>query len=294
MAALRTAWKLSRESISQWLADNAMRHSAAISFYALLSMAPVLVLMLAVTGWMLGPSAASHELSQWLGQYVGPESAKTLEDMVARAQSSRGSTLAVVLGIASLLVGATGVFVQLQEAMNEIWNVKATPRNAILGAIVKRVMSFVLVLVLGAALTALVALSAALSALQTVLPPELARQAELWWVLKEALSLALLTLLFALIFKVLPDACIGWRHVWFGAIITSVLFMLGQLGLSWYLGRGALASAYGAAGSLVVVLVWVYYSAMIFFLGAEFTQAWARHTGEPIVPSKHAVAVERE
>jgi membrane protein len=282
---------LLKETYVQWENDQASRLAASLALYTLLSIAPLIVLSIVVASLALGEEAARGQLSHQVGQVVGSQAGSAIEALIANARAPEAGLIGSGVGIAVLLFGASRVFGELQTALNQIWNVKTRPGRGIRGLLRKRFFSFTLVM--GVALLLLVSLvvSAALSTLTAHFEHVLAWPA-LWQVLNLLIGLGLSTVLFALIFKVVPDAKIAWRDVWVGALATAVCFSLGKTALAWYVGRSATVSPFGAAGSLVALTVWVYYSAQILFLGAEFAQVYATRFGTRIEPTKNAVLAD--
>ena len=277
----RTTYDLLRETLAEWWRDDALRLGAALSYYTVFSLAPILVVSVAVAGLVFGPEAASGRLVSEMQGLLGPDGARVISTLIERA-AVRGDAgwAATALGLATIALGASGAFGQLQYALNEIWNVKTAPSRGLLGLVRDRFLSFSMVVVIGFLLLVALVVSAALSALDdiagmygAILQPVLA-------VLNFAASFAIVTFLFAAIFKVLPSTEIRWRDVWVGAAVTAALFVVGKEAIGLYLGNTSVASVYGAASSIVVILVWVYYSSQILFLGAEFTQVFARRRGE--------------
>lgn len=264
------------ETIKEWVDDNAPRLSAALAYYTLLSVAPLLIIIIAIAGVFFGESAARDQVMSQMQDLVGQQGAQAIQTAISNAHQSPHGTLAVAVGIITLVVGATGAFAELQSAMNAIWDVKPRPGGAAWGFIRKRLLTFGMVLAIGVLLLVSLVVSAALSAIQTYFTNLLPGAATIWQIVNLAVSLLVATLLFGLIYKVLPDVKIRWHDVWIGALVTAILFTAGKFAIGFYLGHASAASSYGAAGSLVVVLIWVYYSAMIFFFGAEFTQVYAR------------------
>jgi membrane protein len=279
-----------RETISQWIDDDASRLAASLAFYTLLSIAPLIVVAIAVAGLAFGEEAARGQIASEVGAVVGRDAGNAIQSLVANAKTPSSGILSSVVGVSVLLVGASGVFNELQTAMNAIWEVKPKPGRGIRGVIRDRFFS--LTMVLGVAFLLLVSLviSAGLAAAGRFFAERLPGGEAIWQVANFAISLGITTLLFALTFKIVPDAKIHWHEVWVGALVTATLFNLGKLLLALYIGRSATTSAYGAAGSLVALVVWVYYSSQILFLGAEFTQVYAQRSGKRIVPSDDAVA----
>ena len=259
-----------------WFEDKAPRLAAALSYYTAFSLPPLLVLLVGIAGLAYGADAVRDRMVGQIAGLVGEESARLLGEAIAEAQLTTGTVGAVVIGFGVLLFGATGVFGQLQDALNTIWEVKPTETGGIWKAIRSRLLSVGAVLGAGFLLLVSLAVSTAIGALVDTfgryqgLAPFLAT-------IDLGVSLLVVTILFALIFKYLPDVEISWRDVWVGAAITALLFVAGKFAIGFYLGTSDIGSAYGAAGSLIVILVWIYYSALILFYGAEFTQAWAHN-----------------
>jgi len=267
-----TAWTILKQTFDEWLDDKAPQLGASLAFYSALSLAPLLVIGLGFAALIFDRETATHDVVQELRSLVGDDGAKAISDMIQNAAQPNVGVLATFLSTVTLLLGASGVFGQLQDAMNTIWGVKPKEGRGIWGLIKDRFLSFTMVLGVAFLLLISLILSAALAAIgittERVSPL-------MQWVAQGAnmlVSFTVITALFAMIFKVLPDVQIAWRNVWLGAVITAALFTVGKFGIGLYLGHSALSSAYGVAGSFVVLLVWTYYSAQILFFGAEFTQ----------------------
>jgi membrane protein len=273
-----------REVVSQWQEDRALSLGAALAYYALFSMAPLLVLIIAVAGLALGRSAAQGEIERQVSGLMGPEGAKLIQDMVVRASQPASGIVATIVSLVVMLFGASGVFGQLQASLNQIF--RAPPRigGGIRGMVRQRLSAFGMILGIGSLLWLSLLLSAVLAGVHEILVQYAPVLARVLGPANFALSLLVVTVLFAMIFKVLPDLDLGWRDVWLGAIVTALLFTLGKGLIGLYLGRAGTASVYGAAGSLVLVLLWIYYSAQILFLGAEFTAVYARRRAERRAP----------
>jgi membrane protein len=285
---LRLVGALLKETVVQWQDDEAPRLAASLSLYTLLSLAPLLIVSIAIAGMVLGEEAARGQISHQMSGVVGAQAGAAIEAMIANAREPSEGLVGSVVGIAVLLVGASGVFGELQTALNQIWNVKARPGRGVMGFVRDRFFSFSMVTGVAFLLLVSLVVSAVLVTVTTHFQG-LIPFPELWQVSNIVISLAVTTLLFALIFKVVPDAHIAWRDVWVGAFVTAVLFSIGKILLGWYVGRSATVSPFGAAGSLVALIVWVYYSAQILFLGAEFAQVYATRFGSHIVPTANAV-----
>lgn len=296
MKKLKTAFALVKETASEWSDDNASSLAASVAFYTLVSLAPLLLVVLAVSGFFFGAEAARGELFGQISGMIGADAAKVVEATIDNAgKNERTGIIASVINIAVLLFGATGAFAELQQALNSIWGVKAKAtetKATIWNYLRKRFLSFAMILVLGFLLLVSLALSAIISGLTGALKGVVPGVSLLWQPLNFGVSFVVTTLLFAMMYKVLPDVKVRWRDTWVGAVITSLLFSVGKFGIGLYLGNASFGSTYGAAGALVVLIVWVYYSAQILFFGAEFTQVYANFRGEAIEPDAHAVAVD--
>jgi len=283
------AWATVKETAKDWSDDNASRLAASLAYYTLLSLAPLLVITIAVLGLVLGPDAARGKVVGELGSVVGVTAAEGIQAVVASARSPSSGVIGTIVGVVTLLVGASGVFGELQTALDTIWEVEPKPGRGILGVIKDRFLSFTMVLGVAFMLLVSLVLSAGLSAVGEVFAHALPGGEIVWQIINLAFSFGMVTVLFAMIFKYVPDAKVQWRDVWLGAAVTSLLFTIGKWGLGIYLGKAALSSSYGAAGSIVALVVWVYYAAQILFMGAEFTQVQARRRGREIQPSQGAI-----
>jgi membrane protein len=287
----KTIFAMLKQSAAAWSDDKASRLAAALSYYPIFSIAPLLIIAIAVVGLVFGQEAASNQVFQQIRGLVGDEGAKAIQTMVQSAHKSDGGIWATVIGVGTILLGASGAFGQLQDALNTIWQVKPKSGQGIKGFVRIRVISFSLVLVIGFMLLVTLVLSALMaglgSYLEGILPiPSVALQA-----LNFFISFSVTALLFTLIYKVLPDVTVKWKDVWIGGVVTALLFSLGRFLIGLYLGKGSVGSAYGAAGSLVIILLWIYYSSQILFFGAEFTKVFANTLGSHIKPSPHAEPV---
>jgi len=262
--------------------------SAALAFYTFFSLTPLLIVVIAIAGLGLGQEAAQNQIIGMLQGLVGQESAIAIQAMVREASTPSSSIAATLTGLVTLFLGAGAVVGQLQTSLNTIWRVTAKPWEGVLSLLQARFVSFALVLGLGFLLLVSLIISAVLAALSQVVFSILPGGAAVWQVVDVLLSIGLITVLFALIYKMLPDVELAWRDVGIGAAITSLLFTAGKLVIGLYLGQSSTTSVYGAAGSLVVILLWVYYSSLIFFFGAEITQVYARTYGARVIPTKNA------
>lgn len=285
---------LIKESFKEWQKDGALDLGAALAYYTIFSLAPLLLVALAVAGLLWDRGQIQEQLIGQIQGLMGPQGAQAVQTMLANAGQHGSGVTASILGVVTILFGATGVFVQLQSALNRVWNVEAKPGKGIWSFVKTRLISFGMVLGVGFLLLVSLIISTAVSAIGKWATGLMPGSETLMQVLTFAVSFALVTFLFALMYKYLPDVEIGWRDVWIGAVVTALLFTLGKFLIGLYLGKSSVASTYGAAGSLVILLLWIYYSSQILFLGAEFTQVYATRYGSQIKPSKHAVPVVTE
>ncbi|HEY0984142.1 YihY/virulence factor BrkB family protein [Schlesneria sp. T3-172] len=287
----REAWNLLRQTASDWSEDNVPRLGAALSFYTALSIAPLLVLSLRVAASVFGEEAARGEIESQIQSMIGEQGAEAIQSMLQSANQPETGTWATILGLVTLLFGASGVFGQLQESLNTIWDVTPKPGQGLWSFIRYRFFSMAMVMSFAFLLLVSLIISAGLSFAGGYLFNWLSQFEGLTQAANFVASLLVFTLLFAMMFKYVPDAEIKWKDVWLGAFMTAVLFNIGKFVIGLYLGRTTFASSYGVAGSLIVLLVWVYYSAQIIFFGAEFTQVYANRYGGKIVPAENAELV---
>ena len=288
------AFSLLKQTFQEWLQDKAPQLGAALAYYTVFSLAPLILVLLAIVGVLFrdDPAGAWHKITQQMSYFLDPSALQVVQDIAQKASQPGKSTIATIIGIALAIFGASGVFGQLQDALNTIWGVKAKPTQGIWGFLRSRFLSFAMV----AGICFLLLVSLAVEALlkgfshyvQSVLPGGLVVALAVYLIF----DFAVVVLLFAMIFKFLPDVKIQWRDVWTGAVMTAILFGIGKWLLGLYLGSGAAGSAYGAASSLITLLLWVYYSSQILLFGAEFTQVYAARTGRELKPSEYAVRVE--
>ncbi len=285
---LKNAWATLREAASGWMDDNATRLSAALAFYTILSIAPLFVIAVAIAGMAFGEEAATGALTDQLRGLLGEAGAEVAKTTVEHADKPKAGTVATIIGVITLLFGATGVFGELQGALNVIWNVKPKPGFSIWQKVKQRFLSFGMVLVIGFLLLVSLVMTAALTAFGDYLEGQAPGVPILMRVANFVLSFAVVAALFALIFKYLPDAQVAWKDVWFGAVVTAALFTAGKYLIGLYLGTAGVGTPFGAAGSMVAFVVWVYYSGLIVFFGAELTQVEAKRAGREIKPAENA------
>jgi membrane protein len=283
MQLATNSWNYLRKAAADWLDDKAPQMGAALAFYSVLSLAPLILISLGVAGLWDAAAARTSFLGQ-IESTIGPEGRKMIEGMLEHTNKPKTGAAAIIIGSAMLLLGASGVFGQIQTAMNAIWDVPPKRSGGLWGFIRSRFLSFAMVLGTGFLLLVSLVLSAAIASVGTAIGH--------WWAGYEAIAhvgnatatFIVMTIMFALMYKLLPDAHVAWRDAWSGGFITAILFTVGKLAIGLYLGKSAVGSAYGAAGAFVVLLVWIYYTAQVLFFGAELTHAIAARRGDAPKP----------
>jgi membrane protein len=282
-------WSVTKHALAGWWNDNVPRLGASLSYYTLFALAPILIVAIAIAGFFFGPEAVRGEVVGQVRGLMGEEGARAVQAMLEGAAKQSDSRLATAVGLFTFFLGATGAFLELQTALNGIWRVKPKEGgNWWKDLLLQRLISFGLVIAVGFLLLVSLVVSAALAALNRYLGVVFPGMTELWNGINVLVSFGVVTLLFGLIYRVLPDVNLSWRDVWLGAVVTAGLFTVGKSLIGLYLGTSGVASAYGAAGSVLVLLIWVYYSAQIVLLGAEFTRAWVDWEGAHPRPMRHA------
>jgi len=286
---LSDVWSITKKTFIAWNAADPFRQSAVIAYYAIFSIPALLVIIITLTGFAFGREAVQGEISRQIGQAIGESTAKQVEEMIAKAGEQKNSVWATIISIVTLILGSTGVFAQLQVSLNQIWEVKVVAKKKWLKSIKDRLFSFGLILSIGFLMLLSLLLSAGLSAFSEWIKARLPDIMLLVFrFLNFILSFGITSVLFALMFRILPDARIRWKDVIIGSIVTALLFVLGKFALGVYFGKANPGSTYGAAGSVVLLMLWVSYSCMILFFGAEFTKQFAVHFGRKIEPTKDA------
>ena len=286
-------WSLTKSTVGQFMENNSFRLAAALAYNTIFSLPPLLLIIISAAGAIWGQEAFSGELETQMSGILGEESAKELQTMIQNVNKSGSGGIASAVGIATLIFGATTFFITLQDSLNTIWNIKVNPKNGILKMAKDRFLSFGIILSVALLLLVSFVVSAALSFFGGYLERLLPDVAVIFlYILNIVVSLGVITCLFALIYKYLPDAIIRWKDVWVGSFLTALLFVLGKFLISYYMGTTNPGSAYGAAGSIIIILVWIYYSSLILFFGAEFTQQYAAMFGQQIRPQENAVKIQ--
>ncbi len=289
----RAFFRLLKSSFAAWNADKATRLGAALAYYSVFSLGPLVMLAIGAASLALGADAAQTKVVDQIRQTAGSAIADSIQPMLAEERDSGNGFMGAAVGLATLLLGAAGVFGQLQDALNTIWRTEPKPGRGVMGFIRDRFLSLTMVLGTGFLLLVSLILTSVLSAVTGSLGGALGMEAALAQIVTQVVTFIVVALLFAMIFRFLPDAQIGWSDVWIGAIITALLFSVGKFALGWYLGRAGVTSGFGAAGSLVLLLLWVYYSSLILLFGAEFTRVYAEQYGSGVKPKPNAQPMQR-
>lgn len=284
---------ISKHSVSEFMENNSFRLAAALSYNTIFALPPLLLIIITAAGTFLHDVDWSGKLAIQIQGMIGKDGAEDVQKMITNISRHDAKGIMGAVGIATLIFTATTFFITLQDALNTIWNIKAKPKNSILKVVRDRFLSFGLIVSISLLMLISFIISAALTAMMDILKQIFPDIAVIFMQLIDfAFSTAFITCLFALTFKYLPDAIIRWKDVWVGSFLTAFLFVIGKYLIGFYLGNSDVASAYGAAGSIIIILVWIYYSSLIIFFGAEFTQEYANRFGEKVRPKLHAVAVE--
>jgi membrane protein len=287
-------WEVLKNSFTAMGEDNITKMSGSLAYYTVFSMAPLLVMIISLCGIFLGREAVEGKIVGQLAGFVGADTAIQLQQIIKNASLAGKSTMAAIIGGITLIIGATTVFAEIQDSINTIWGLKPKPKRGWLKMIQNRLLSFSVIVSLGFLLLVSLGVTAIIDGFSERLRahfPDVT--VVVFYIINVLITLVVTTTIFAVIFKVLPDAKIKWKDVLAGAIATGILFMLGKFGISFYISKSNVGSTYGTAGSLVVLLLWVYYSSIILYLGAEFTKAYAIKYGEPIHPNHYAVTMKK-
>ncbi|RYF90879.1 MAG: YihY/virulence factor BrkB family protein [Chitinophagaceae bacterium] len=286
---------LLKQTFTEFISDNVLKLSAALSYYTVFSIAPMLFLIISFAGAFYGPDAVRGRLFTQLQQLVGSNAAAQIQEMIANTHLQNESTVGAITGIIILLVGATGVFTEIQDSINFIWSIKAKPKKGWLKLIINRLISFSLIVSLGFLMLVSLVINAAMDALNENLSRIFSDGTfYLMYGLNLLLIFTIITFFFTIIYKVLPDATIYWKDAMKGAMFTAVLFLVGKFLIGYFIGSSKTSAAYGAAASLVIVLLWVYYTSVILYFGAEFTKVYALQRGKGIKPHHNAVYILKE
>ncbi len=288
-------FKFIKQVVVEYIADNVLKYSASLAYYTTLSLAPMLIIIITVSGWLFGKEAMRGEIYGELNGMVGSDAALQIQSTIQNIHLNSNTPFATSISLIVLLIGATGIFGEIQDSLNKIWGLKTTSKRIWWKMVLNRLISFSIIISLGFVLVVSLLLNAVVAALSKKLTLLLGGTGEnLILIVDNIISVAITTAMFASIFKILPDARIRWKDVFIGAFITAVLFMIGKLGIGYYLGHSNLTTMFGAAGSVIVIMIWVYYSSAILYLGAVFTKVYATDFGGKIRPNDYAVWIKVE
>lgn len=292
---LSKTWYLLKTTVFEFNDDNAIKLSAALSYYTIFALPPLLIIIITICGFFFGEEAVTGELYGQINRLVGNDAAIQIQDAIKNVQLSDSNVFVTIFGVVMLLIGASGVFAEIQSSINFIWGLRAKPNKGLKKFIQNRIMSFSMIVSVGFLMLVSLMLNATLDVLNSRLKLYLADSTVyLFYVINLVIVLGSITLLFAIIFRTLPDGVIKWKDAFIGAGCTAVLFMIGKFAIGFYLGNSTIASVYGAAGSVIIILVWVYYSAIILYFGAEFTKVYAKSYGGKIAPNDYSVEIKKE
>ncbi|MBE9461715.1 YihY/virulence factor BrkB family protein [Dyadobacter subterraneus] len=295
MNKIKFTFSLIKDSFNEFMNDNGLKLAAALSYYTVFSLAPMLLVIISVVSFFYGREAFTGELFGQISGLVGKDAAAQLQEIIKNAEISNKSTVAATVGVVTLLIGATGVFAEIQDSINYIWSIKSKPKKSWLAYLKNRLLSFSVILTLGFLLIVSLGVNTAIDLLSSRLERYFSEVSVIIFSgLNIILVLIVLTALFTAIFKVLPDGHVRWKECMIGAAFTAVMFAIGKFGISLYLGQQDLGATYGASASIVILLTWVYYSSIILYFGAEFTKVYAKTDGEDISPNEHAVLISRK
>ena len=288
-------WDLLKRTYSEFDDDNAIKLSASLSYYTIFSLPPLIMIILSICGVFFGVEAVTGQFFTQINGLVGNEAALQIQEMIKKVELSNSNVFATIVGAVTLLIGASGVFAEIQSSINFIWGLKAKPNKGFIKFVKNRLMSFSMI----AAVGFLLLVSLTVNTLMDLLNAQLKlyfpdATVYLFYVLNILILFVSTTILFSIIFRTLPDGSLGWKNTLVGSSVTSVLFMIGKFAIGLYIGNSSVATVYGAAGSIIIILVWVYYSAIILYFGAEFTKVYASTRGETIVPNDYAVEIKKE
>ncbi|MFH1000637.1 MAG: YihY/virulence factor BrkB family protein [Bacteroidota bacterium] len=289
LLTIKNLSNLFKITFKEWNHKDPFRQSAVIAYYAIFSMPGLLVLIIAITGYFFGKDVVNESISAQISRTMGANTATQIKEMLVKAGQSKSTIVGSIIGVIILLAGATGVFIELQKTLNTIWQVKAVPQKGIILFLKARLFSFGLILAIAFLLLISLVISTALAAMSNWIRADASGlMVIIFNILNFIFSLAIISILFALMFKILPDAKIKWKHVWLGSLVAGILFTIGKTALAFYFGKAEPASVYGTAGSIILILLWVSYSSMIMFFGAEFTAAYANMYSGKVPPSEIA------
>lgn len=285
---------LIKESAVHFIEDDALKYSASLSYYTIFSVAPMLIMAIAIGSILFGKDAIEGHLFGQINSIVGNDAAHQIQDMLKHTTLKKNNTMATIIGIIVFIIGATGVFGEIQSTINKIWGLKAKPKKGVIKYFINRVLSFAMVVSIGFLMVVSLLASTVIGILNTKLNTILPNTTFILVIVNNGVALLIISLLFAIVFKYLPDSVVKWKDAWVGSLFTSFLFLLGKYLIGLYLSNSSSASAYGAAGSLIILLLWIYYSSILLYFGAEFTKNYAVKHGHGIYPNLFSVRVVYE
>ncbi|RYE57736.1 MAG: YihY/virulence factor BrkB family protein [Sphingobacteriales bacterium] len=295
MIYIKKFWNVLKKAAASFIDDNGMKLSASLSYYTIFSLCPILIIIMSLAGVVFGKDAVQGRIYDQISGLVGSDAAIQVQEIIINIEKSQHGTLGAIVGAVLLIFGATGVFTEIQDSINYIWSVKAKPKKGWLKYLSNRAISFSLLVGIGFVLLVALVINALMDILndrlEKILP---SYSVYLFYVLSLLLILVIISLLFTIIYKVLPDAIIAWKDAMVGAIFTTVLFLIGKFLIGYYLGNSNIGLTYGTAASIVIILLWVYYSSIILYFGAEFTRMYAIHIGKGIKPNETAVFIIKQ
>ena len=292
---LSKSWFLLKNTTLEFIDDNAIKLSAALAYYTIFALPPLLIIIITICGFFFGEEAVTGQLYGQINTLVGNDAAIQIQGAIKNVELSGNNVFVTIFGITMLLIGASGVFAEIQSSINYIWGLRAKPNKGLKKFIQNRIMSFSMIVSLGFLMIVSLSVNTILDIVNTRLKlyfPE--STIYLFYVVNSVIVFSIITLLFAIIFRTLPDGIIKWRDACLGASCTAVLFMIGKFAIGFYLGNSTIASIYGAAGSVIIILIWVYYSSIILYFGAEFTKVYAKTYGGKISPNEYSVEIKKE
>lgn len=295
MPFLKTTGSLFKKAFNEFDDDNAIKFSASLSYYTIFALPPLIMIILSICGFFFGKDAVNGTFFWQIHGMVGKEAALQIQETIKNIELSDSNVFATIVGGITLLIGASGVFAEIQSSINFIWGLKAKPNKSIAKFIKNRLMSFSMIASLGFLLLVSLTVNTVMDVLNAKLVlyfPD--ATVYLFYILNIVILFLSTTLLFSIIFRTLPDGTIAWKDTLIGSSVTGILFMIGKFAIGFYIGSSTIGSAYGAAGSVIIILVWVYYSAIILYFGAEFTKVYAMHYGQKIIPNDYAVEIRKE
>jgi membrane protein len=292
---INSAYHYIKQVFTEFIEDDILKYSASLAYYTIFSIAPVLIVIISICGAIFGKQAIQNQLYGQINELVGTKAAIQIQDTIANIHLTGNNIFATIVGIIILLVGATGIFGEVQDSLNKIWGLRIKTRKTWWKLIINRLLSFSIIICIGFVMMVSLVLNALISAFGNFLSRYFSEFSVIFLQITDSvLTFIITTFLFSLMFKILPDAKIKWKDVFIGGLITSVFFTVGKLAIGYYLGSSSISTVYGAAGSVMIIMVWVYYSSIILYLGAEFTKVYAKLHGGKIVPNEYAVWIKTE